>query len=156
MFKDLQTILEELKETTITGKEGGKELAVNVAPGVRWVQDPDPQAGLKFGLVPGVPKAGEKFMEAAFHDLNQPGDVTVLVNADATEYYVAKLVERQYGQGQSLESLQEAFLNQAGTPAMQVVAELTYQQSQELLQKWRQQFDETFQIAVPQLETAEE
>ena len=95
-------------------------------------------------------------MEDAFHDLEKPGDLTVLVNADATEYYVAKLVDREYGEGQSLESLREAFLNQAGTPAMQLVAELVYQQNQELLQKWRQQFDEKFKITVAELEAPAE
>lgn len=149
--KDLQTVLDEMN-ATITGKEGGKEIVVAIAPAVQWMQDPDPQTGLRFGTVPGAPKAGEKFMEAAFHDLEEPGDLAVLVNADATVYFVAKLVDREYGEGKSLESLREAFLSQAGTPAMQLVSELVYQQNQEVFQKWRQQFDEKFKINVAEVE----
>jgi hypothetical protein len=140
---------------TITGKEGGKPIPVSIAPSVQWMQQPDPQTGFRFGHVPGAPKAGEKFMEAAFRDLEKPGDLAVLVNADASEYYIARLIEREYGEGKSLESLQEAFLNQAGTPAMQLVGQLVFRQEQELLRKWNTDFMEKYKIVVPPLERTE-
>jgi hypothetical protein len=154
--KDLFATLAELKENTVTGKQGGPELIVSPAFGIQWVQPPTQQSGPRIGTVLGVPKAGEKFMEAAFHDFEEVGDVGVLVNADATVYFVGKLIDRQYGEGNSIESLREAFLNQSGTPALQTVNELVYQQNQELFQKWRQQFDEKYEIQLPLPEEPEE
>ena len=148
--KDLALILEELKEETVTGKEQGPKLVVTSSPNIQWMQPPSQSSPPRIGTVIGVSKAGEKFMEAAFHDFEKVDDVGVLVNADASEYYVGRLLDRQYGEGDSLESLREAFLNQAGTPALQTMSELIFQQNQELIQKWRQSFDEKYKIQVAQ------
>ncbi len=93
--------MEELKQTTVTGKADGPKILFTPAFAFQWMQPPTQQTGVRLGKVNKIPKAGEKFMEAAFHEFDKVGEVGVLVNADATVFFIGKLLDRQYGQGNS-------------------------------------------------------
>ncbi len=143
--KDIQKILEG---QTITGKKNATKLAVQPAFDFSWMNPITPQfPRLELGTVTGVPKAGEDFMETAFHQLDV-GDVGVLMNADGTEYYVGKVFERKYGEGGDLASLRESFLIPTDTPAHQTMNVLMNQQSQKLRQDWLVHFDKKYQVEV--------
>lgn len=148
--RDLQKAVDDLK---LKGG-AGKDLNVQFVPTFQWLQPPSFQTGTppRLGVVVGVPKAGERFMEVAFNELDpetEKESLGVLVNADGTEYYVGKVLHRQYGQRETLEGLREAYLQETeSTPAMQTVSYLQSQQARELQEKWQQEFMAKYNINV--------
>ncbi|MCA9071400.1 MAG: hypothetical protein KDA84_20875, partial [Planctomycetaceae bacterium] len=79
----------------------------------------------------------------------EQGGGGVLVNADATEYYVGKVLQRQYGLAENIDGLREAYLRDTETtPAMETVAFLQNQKTRELHEKWQRNFVEKYDINV--------
>lgn len=150
--RDMQKALDKLK----LKQQSGDGLNVRFVPSFQWLMPPDPRSGMppRLGMVVGVPKAGEQFMNAAFNEISydpktEEGGVGVLVNADGTDYYVGKVLRRQYGLAENLEGLRESFLRDTDSaPAMQTVAVLQNQQARELHDKWQQKFMEKYNISV--------
>lgn len=155
--RDFTKALDELELKTVVGD---RPLNVVYPTGFSWMQTGGPQGGPELGRVNGVEKAGERFMQTAFHKLDydeekKESELGVLANADSTVFYVGKAIDRRYGEADSIEVLLQSYVDNPDQSAMQVVNMLRRQQSQELVQKWRQQFDERFQIQITPPEQAE-
>lgn len=108
-----------LKDETVTGTEDGQKLDQPViTPEFSWMTRPSTaRDGLqmrreppRLSSVPGVPKAGERFMQTVFEDMDN-GEINVVPNADLTIYYVAKVRERSPLDPLDLETNRDEFMS---------------------------------------------
>lgn len=141
--------------------EGTENLKVEYAPGFSWMEWDESDFQARLGTVPRVPKAGEKFMETAFYELDDDPDTPaknlgVLVNADATAFYVAKVLNRRYGESASEQALLQTYLGEtSASDAMRIMQALERRELNQLGQSWLENFNQKYQIQFAQTEPEE-
>ncbi len=131
----------------------GAEYAVHEATNITWLEETSPNSNeVQFGRVFIADQnqhAGEQFMKTAFEDLENPGDTAVLMNADGSKFFLGQLEKRQFGK-ESLTVLRESFTLPNPQPGHAVMNGLAQQEARNLYQTWQTQFDEKYQIQIPQ------
>lgn len=95
-------LAETLGEQTVTGDKESLQLTVHETPQFSWLREPAARSMSPFSPSPPptlsdptfIEKPGEQFMEAVFDHL-EPLQTGVAANADASVFYVVRVLERQ-------------------------------------------------------------
>lgn len=95
-------LAEVFGEQTVTGDKDGLQLTVHETPQFSWLRESSARSMSPFNPSPPptlsepafIDKPGEKFMEAVFDQL-EPLETGVAQNADASVFYVVRVLERQ-------------------------------------------------------------